>query len=441
MGAEPARRHRCRCRRTQHRRIRHDGQVQRHRALPLRRQLAGRDGHRRPRGVREGRRDLRHRHRVPPDGLRRRRRRAERRVDAQEPGRTARGRRADRGDRPRRGRRDVAVRRPVAVRSVRLGGARRLRRRVPDRAGLRGLGARGRCPNPPGRQRDRAAGRRRCRHRRPAGRRHGDLGGHRRGRHRRLDAGPSSSRTASTYPSGSCGSRSSPSPPASRPATCRCSPTWSRCSTSARRSAATSCSATATCPTSRRPIRTTTSTARPRRSSTSPSTRSAPGSPASPTRRSRASYAGCYDVTPDWNPVIGATGLDGLVRRGRIQRPRLQDRARGRPTGRRPRRRRPQRRPAHSRDRLPAVPVRRERPAEDAVSVRRRRADALDRERMSDVPLLRNKSGTARDRDPQRARRGPRVRGRDRAQCPPAAAAARPHRRAKWPRAWAFRRR
>lgn len=26
----------------------------------------------------------------------------------------------------------------------------------------------------------------------------------------------------------------------------------------------------------------------------------------------RSSYAGCYDVTPDWNPVIGATPLDGL---------------------------------------------------------------------------------------------------------------------------------
>jgi len=25
------------------------------------------------------------------------------------------------------------------------------------------------------------------------------------------------------------------------------------------------------------------------------------------------SYAGCYDVTPDWNPVISTTGLDGLV--------------------------------------------------------------------------------------------------------------------------------
>ena len=24
------------------------------------------------------------------------------------------------------------------------------------------------------------------------------------------------------------------------------------------------------------------------------------------------SYAGCYDVTPDWNPVIGTTAIDGL---------------------------------------------------------------------------------------------------------------------------------
>jgi len=26
-----------------------------------------------------------------------------------------------------------------------------------------------------------------------------------------------------------------------------------------------------------------------------------------------SSYAGCYDVTPDWNPVISRTGLDGLI--------------------------------------------------------------------------------------------------------------------------------
>ena len=66
------------------------------------------------------------------------------------------------------------------------------------------------------------------------------------------------------------------------------------------------------CPTSRRPTRTTTSTAPPRRSSTSPSTRSAPGSPASADAAIRTSYAGCYDVTPDWNPVIGEGPLDGL---------------------------------------------------------------------------------------------------------------------------------
>ena len=81
----------------------------------------------------------------------------QRRLPAQEPGRPAGGRGADRGDRPRRGGPDVAVRRPVAVRRVRLGGPRRIRRRLPDRAGVRGLGARGRCANPPGHQRHRAA--------------------------------------------------------------------------------------------------------------------------------------------------------------------------------------------------------------------------------------------------------------------------------------------
>ena len=48
---------------------------------------------------------------------------------------------------------DVAVRRPDAVRRVRLGVARRLRRCLPDRAGVRGLGAGGGCADPPGQQR------------------------------------------------------------------------------------------------------------------------------------------------------------------------------------------------------------------------------------------------------------------------------------------------
>ena len=90
------------------------------------------------------------------------------------------------------------------------------------------------------------------------------------------------------------------------------------------------------------------------------------------------SYAGCYDVTPDWNPVIIRTERRRARRRRRIQRPRLQDRTRGRPADRRPRRRRPQCRPAHSGNRLPAVPVRRGRPAQEPVSVCRCRADALD---------------------------------------------------------------
>ena len=59
LGVVPARHHRCRCGRTQYRRVRNDRQVQRHRALPLRRQLTGGDGRRRAGGVREGRRDLR----------------------------------------------------------------------------------------------------------------------------------------------------------------------------------------------------------------------------------------------------------------------------------------------------------------------------------------------------------------------------------------------
>ena len=72
----------------------------------------------------------------------------------------------------------------------------------------------------------------------------------------------------------------------------------------------------------------------------------------------RTSYAGCYDVTPDWNPVIGDDRARRPVRRGRLQRSRLQDLPCGRPAGRRSRHRRPQRRPPHPRDRLPAVPIR-----------------------------------------------------------------------------------
>jgi len=50
-----------------------------------------------------------------------------------------------------------------------------------------------------------------------------------------------------------------------------------------------------------------------------------------------SSYAGCYDVTPDWNPVISGTGIDGLIVAAGFQRSRFQDR--------------PQRGPAHCRSR------------------------------------------------------------------------------------------
>ena len=94
VGARPPRRHRRRDRRARHRRLRRHRQVLRRGALPLRRLLARRDGQRRPRGVRERRRDPRRGRRLPPDRLRRRRRRAERRRAARLAGRPAGRRRA-----------------------------------------------------------------------------------------------------------------------------------------------------------------------------------------------------------------------------------------------------------------------------------------------------------------------------------------------------------
>src|SRR5262249_38648149 len=71
-------------------------------------------------------------------------------------------------------------------------------------------------------------------------------------------------------------------------------------------------------------------------------------------------------------------------------------------TDRRPGRRRPQCGSPHPGNRLPPVPVRRRRPPHEPVPLPGRRTDALrPRRAMSDVPLLRNRSGTARDRDPQ----------------------------------------
>ena len=209
VGAEPTRRHRCRCCRTQHGRLRDDRKVQRHRPLPLRRQLAGGDGHRRPGGVREGQEifgtDIGFRQTGYVVGV------GEANVDSLRKSLAAQravGVQTEEIDHaevaP-----AVAVRRPVAVRRVRLGGARRVRRRVPDRAGVRGVGPRRRGAGSPGHQRHRPARRRRPGHRRPARRRQRDLGGHRRRRHRGMDPAVPRSPTASTCRSAWCASRSS----------------------------------------------------------------------------------------------------------------------------------------------------------------------------------------------------------------------------------------
>ncbi len=49
-----------------------------------------------------------------------------------------------------------------------------------------------------------------------------------------------------------------------------------------------------------------------------------------------SSYAGCYDVTPDYNPIISASPVDGRVAVHRLLGPRLQDLAVGRQAHGRP---------------------------------------------------------------------------------------------------------
>ena len=122
-----------------------------------------------------------------------------------------------------------------------------------------------------------------------------------------------SPRTGSTCPSPCTASRSCSSTPGSTSGRSRCSPISCRCSTSGPRAAGRSSSATPISPCSSPPIPTTTRTGRPRRSSTSPSRRSGPGSPVSATASIASTYAGCYDVTPDFNPVISATPIESLI--------------------------------------------------------------------------------------------------------------------------------
>ncbi len=111
-----------------------------------------------------------------------------------------------------------------------------------------------------------------------------------------------------------------------------------------------------------------------------------------------STYAGCYDVTPDFNPVISQTPIDGLVVAAGFSRARLQDLAVRRAAGRRPRRRREELRPARPGVGLPALPLRRGRVPAQPAPVRRRRRDALStRERMCTWPIP-SRSITARQR-------------------------------------------
>ena len=66
------------------------------------------------------------------------------------------------------------------------------------------------------------------------------------------------------------------------------------------------------------------------------------------------SYAGCYDVTPDYNPVISPSPIEGMWICAGIQWPRVQDLPGGRRAGRRPGVNRGQPSSGHRSPRLPA---------------------------------------------------------------------------------------
>ena len=274
------------------------------------------------------------------DRLRRRRRRTERRRAAHQPGRPARGRRADRGDRPR-------PRSPGCGPSADLTTSRRSAGRPRGgygdayltaqafAASARAAGVRIRQ----GADGHRAAGRRRPGHGRAPGRRRDVAAGT-----VVVAAGPGrrrfSRRTASMCPSGCYREQIVPIAPGiatgSRPGVLRPGVAAVHPARGGRRAAVRQ----------QRPVRC--RAGRPRRLP-QPGHRGV----RRPRRRQgrhrfpgfsdaaiSSSYAGCYDVTPDLNPVISGTAARRPVRRGGLQRPRLQDLARGGPAGRRPRHRR-----------------------------------------------------------------------------------------------------
>ena len=89
-------------------------------------------------------------------------------------------------------------------------------------------------------------------------------------------------------------------------------------------------------------------------------------------------YAGVYDVPPDWNPVIAPlAAVEGLIAGRRLRRPRVQDQPRGRRPRRRPAPRGRQHRPGHPGLRLPPRAVRRGQAPAKPAPVRGCRGDAV----------------------------------------------------------------
>ncbi len=209
--------------------------------------------------------------------------------------------------------RDVAVCGPGTVRRLRLRGARRVRRRLPDRAGVRGVGAGCGGAGPAGHRDDGPAARRRPGDRGATGRRHRGVGRHRGSGHRRVDRAPAGAlRHRRADPRRARADRHD-RPWGRARRRCRCSPIWCRCSTSG--------------PEPNGEVL----------FGNSDLSNVADADPDDYLNRATeefvdvtvdrvgtrfpgfadatitGSYAGCYDVTPDWNPVISRTGIDGLV--------------------------------------------------------------------------------------------------------------------------------
>ena len=150
------------------------------------------------------------------------------------------------------------------------------------------------------------------------------LGGVRRGDVRRCDRDATWSsppgrgpcrcwpRSASTSPCGPDASSCSSCAPEWNPSPVPCSRTSRSCSTCGSSATATSSSATAITPTRSSPTPTTTRTAPIGRTSSRPRPSSPSGSADFADFDIVTTYSGCYDVTPDYNPVISMSPVEGL---------------------------------------------------------------------------------------------------------------------------------